>query len=90
MFDKLLNTAIRKSVNIELLLLRNERSHIRWFGHVSRMPQEWLPKQTLYAEAREKRGQLDDHGQNEFIKSMILVWNRLRLSRCKMQSVFAD
>ena len=28
---------------------------IRWFGHVSKMPHEWLPKQTLYAKVSEKR-----------------------------------
>ena len=47
MFDKLRNTAIRESLKIESLLLRIERSPLRWFAHASRMPQERLPKQTL-------------------------------------------
>ena len=47
MFDKLRNTAIRESLNIELLLLRIERSQLKWFGYVSRMPHERLPKQTF-------------------------------------------
>ena len=55
MFNKLCNTAIREYRNIELLLLRVERSLLRWFGHVSRMPQEQLPNQTLYAAVSGKR-----------------------------------
>ena len=55
MFDKLRNNAIRESLNIESLLLRIERSQIGWFGHVSRMPQERLPKQTFYAEVCGKK-----------------------------------
>ena len=50
---------IRKSINIEPLLLRIKRSQLRWFGHVSRMPQERLPKQALLAKANGK-DPLDD------------------------------
>ena len=55
MFNKLRNTAIRQSLNIESLLLQIERSQLRWFGHVSRMPQERLFKQTLSAKVNGKR-----------------------------------
>ena len=55
MFDKHRNTAIRESLDIESLLFRIERSQFRWFCHVSRMPQERLPKQTLFAEVSGKR-----------------------------------
>ena len=40
---------IRKYLNFEPLRLRIERSQLRWFGHVSRMSQERLPKQSLLA-----------------------------------------
>ena len=40
LFNKVRSSEIRKSLNIEPLLLRIERSQLRWFGHVSRMPQE--------------------------------------------------
>jgi len=45
LFDKVCRfiSDIRKSINIEPLLFRIERSQLRWFGHVSRMPQERLP-----------------------------------------------
>ena len=35
LFNKVRTTEIRKSLNIEPLLLRIERSQLKWFGHVS-------------------------------------------------------
>ena len=52
--------AIHNSLNAESLLLRIERSKLRWFGHVSRMPQERLPKQALSAIPNGIEGLLDD------------------------------
>ena len=49
LFNKVRSSEIQKSLNIEPLLLRIERSQLIWFGHVSRMPQERLPKQALLA-----------------------------------------
>ena len=44
------NTSENDATNkIVPLLLRIERSQQRWFGHVSKMSQERLPKQTLLA-----------------------------------------
>ena len=56
MFNKIRSSKIRKFLNIEPLLLRLERSQLRWFSHASRMPQDSpnkLPKQM-------GEGQLDD------------------------------
>ena len=50
-FNKMHSSEIRKSFNIESLLLRIEIYQLRSFGHVSRMPQERLPKQALLAKA---------------------------------------
>ena len=55
LLNKVRSSEIRKSPNIEPLLLRIERSQLRWFGHVSRVPQERLPKQALLAKANERR-----------------------------------
>ena len=55
LFDKVRSSEIRKSLNIELLLSRIVRSQLRWFGHVSRMPQKRLPKQALIAKANGRR-----------------------------------
>ena len=55
MFDQHRNAAIRESLDIESLLLQIERSQLRWFGRVSRMPLERLPKQTVYRKVSGKR-----------------------------------
>ena len=59
LFNKVRSSEIRKSLNIEPLLLRIEKSQLGWFGHVRRMPQERLPKQALLAKQMEEE-QLND------------------------------
>ena len=59
LFNKVRSSEIRKSLNIELLLLRIERSQLRWFGHVSRMPQENFPNK-LYLPKQMGEDQSDD------------------------------
>ena len=54
LFNKVRSSEIQKS-NIEPLLLQIERSQLRWFGHVSRMFHEKLPKQALLAKANGRR-----------------------------------
>ena len=49
LFNKVRSSEGQKSLNIKPLLLRIERSQLRWFGHVSRIPQERLLKQALLA-----------------------------------------
>ena len=55
LFEKVHSSEIRKSINIELLLLQIERSHRRWFGHVSRLSRVRLPKQALLSKANGRR-----------------------------------
>ena len=55
LFYKMCSSEIQKSLNIESLLLRIERSQLRWLGHVSRMPQERLSKQALLVKANGTR-----------------------------------
>ena len=89
MFDKHHNTAIRESLNSESLLFRIERSQLRWFGHVSRMPQERLSKQTLYAEVSGKRPVGRPRTRwLDYIEN--LGWNSLGLRPSKMKSVLVD
>ena len=59
LFNKVRSSKIRKPLNIESLLLRILRSQLRWFGRVSRMPQERLPYK-LYSPKQMVEDQLDD------------------------------
>ena len=47
LLDKVESANIRESLNIESLLLRLERSQLRWYGHVTRMSQERTAKKLL-------------------------------------------
>ena len=44
LLDKVKSADIRESLNIESLLLRLERSQLRWYGHVTRMSKERTAK----------------------------------------------
>ena len=89
MFDKVCNSAIQESLNIESLLLRIEKFQLSWFGHANRMPQERLPKQTLFAEVNGKKpSELPRTKWLDYIED--LGWNRLGLRQSKMQSVLVD
>ena len=70
--DNLRDTAIRKSLNIESLLLWAKRSQLRWFGHISRMRQGRLPQQSFCAKMS-GRGELDGYEQDGLVISRILV-----------------
>ena len=83
------SSEIRKSLKIEPLLLQIERSHLRWFGAVSRMPQTRLPKQALLAKANGRRpvGRPRTRWKN-YIED--LRWNRMGLHPSKMIDVMED
>ena len=87
--NEMRSSEIQKSRNIELLLLRIERSQLRWFVHVGRMPQRRLLKQALLAKANWRRpvgrprtkwtNYIEDFG-----------WNRLGLYPSKMIDVMEN
>ena len=89
LFNKVRSSEIRKSLNIEPLLLRIERSQLRWFGHVSRIPQERLSKQALLAKANGSRlvGRPRTRW-TDYIED--LGWNRLGLHPSEMMEVMED
>jgi len=53
--DEVRRCEIRKAPNVEPLVLRIERSQLRWFGHVFRMSQEILARQVLLTTPMGKR-----------------------------------
>ena len=88
-FNKVRSSEIRKSLNIEPLLLRIERSQLRWFGHVSRMPQERHPKQALPAKPNGRRPVGRPRTRwTDYIED--LRWNRLGLRPSEMMEVMKD
>ena len=89
LFNKVRSSEIQKSLNIEQLFLRIERSQLRWFGYVSRIPQKRLPKQDLLAEANGRRpvGRPRSRWTN-YIED--LGWNRLGLHPSEMMGVMED
>ena len=89
LFNKVRSSEIRKSLNIEPLLLRIERSQLRWFGHVNRMLQERLPKQALFAKANGSRPVGRPRTKwTDYIED--LGWNRLGLRPSEMMKVMED
>ena len=69
--------------------LRIERSQLRWFGHVSRMPQERLPKQALHSKASGRRPVGRPRTRwTDYIED--LGWNRLGLRPSEMMEVMED
>ena len=89
LFNKVHSSEVRKSLNIEPLILRIERSQLRWVGHASRMPQESLPKQALLAKANERRpvGQPRTRWTN-YIED--LGWKCLGFHPSEMMDVIED
>ena len=89
LFNKVRSSEIRKSFNIGPLLLRIERSQLRWSGHVSRMPQEKLPKQALLVKANGRRPVGRPRTRwTDYIED--LGWNRLGLCSREVMEVMED
>ena len=73
--NKVHTCEIRKALNVEPFL-RIERSELRWFSHVSRMPQERLARQALLAKLTGKRSRGRPRTTlSDYISD--LAWSRL-------------
>ena len=77
LLDKVKSADIRESLLIELLLLRLERSLLRWYGHMTRMSQERTAEhcflQHPLVEGLEAVPKLDV----EITLKILLSWSRL-------------
>ena len=89
LFNKMRSSEIQKSFNVEPLLLRIERSQLRWFGHVSKMPEERLPEQALLTKANGIRpvGRPRTRWTNHIED---LGWNCLGLHPSKMMGLMEE
>ena len=76
LLDKVKSADIRESLNIEALLLRLERSQLRWYGHVTRISQERTAKKLLCSTpiGRRPRGRPRTRWQ-DYVED--LSWSRL-------------
>ena len=89
LFNKVRSSEIQKPLNIEPLLLRIKRSQLRWFGHLSRLPQERLPKQALLTKANGRRPVGRPRTRwTDCIED--LGWNRFGLHPSEMMEVMED
>ena len=89
LFNKMLGSEIRNSLNIKPFLLRIEKFQLKWFGHVSRMSQKRLPKQALLAKASGKiQGGRPRIRRTNYIED--IGWNRLGLHPSEMMDVMED
>ena len=86
--DRVRNSAIREELQIEPLLLKIERSQLRWFGHVLRMPTNRLPIRVYSAQptGRRPRGR----PRKTWRASMEGLCERLGLSPASVQAVAGD
>ena len=53
--DHVSNTTVRDTLSIEPILTRIERTQLRYFGHVIRMPEYRMPKRVYGAQALQRR-----------------------------------
>ncbi|KAK5851386.1 hypothetical protein PBY51_002187 [Eleginops maclovinus] len=77
--DKVRSSVIREGLGGEPLLLRVERSQLRWFGHLVRMPPGRLPREVSQARPAGKRPWTR---WRDYISS--LAWGRLGILQSEL------
>ena len=89
LLDKVKNTDIRQSLNIEPLLLRIERSQFRWYGHVTRKSNERTAKQLMDAlpSGKRPRGRPKTRWRN-YVED--LAWSRVEIPPAELLLVAKD
>ncbi|MHB9337741.1 RNA-directed DNA polymerase, partial [Fusobacterium pseudoperiodonticum] len=89
LLDRVHSTAIREFLSSEPLLLRIERSQLRWYGDVIRMSDDRIARRVLLAEpmGRRPRGRPRTRWL-DYINN--LVWSRLGIPPQHLQEVASD
>ena len=84
--DRVRSSVIRERLGVEPLLLHLERSQLRWFGHLVRMPPERLPREVLAACPLGKRPRGRPRTRwRDYISS--LAWDRLGIPQEEVANV---
>ena len=89
LLDKVKGADIRESLNIESLLLRLDRSQLRWYGHVTRMFQKRIAKKLLCSTpiGRRPRGRPRTRWR-DYVEN--LSWSRLSIPAEHLSFVAED
>jgi len=84
--DRVRSSDIRRELRVELLLLRFERSQLRWLGHLIRMPPGCLPLEVFWARPTGRRpwGKPRIHWR-DYISH--LAWERLAIPQEELESL---
>ena len=91
LLDKVKSADIRESLNIESLLLRLERSQLRWYGHVTRMSQEKTAKTLLCSTPIGRRPRSHPRGRTRYRDYVEdLNWSRLGIPAKHLSFVAED
>ncbi|TWW59137.1 hypothetical protein D4764_06G0006670 [Takifugu flavidus] len=87
--DRVRSSAIRKELGVEPLLLRVERSQMRWLGHLGRMPPGRLPGEVSRAcpSGRRPPGRPRTHWRDYVSR---LAWERLGIPPDELEEVAGE
>ena len=87
--DRVRSSAIQEGLVVETLLLCVERSQLRWFGHLMRMPPGRLPREVFLARptGRRPRGRPRTR-RRDYISS--LAWERLGIPQAELANVAGE
>ena len=87
--DRVRSSVIRQGLGVEPLLLRIERSQLRWLGHLTRMPPGRLPGEVFRAcpTGRRPRGRPRTRWR-DYVS--LLAWERLGIPRIELDEVVGE
>ncbi|XP_054621698.1 uncharacterized protein vopp1b isoform X1 [Dunckerocampus dactyliophorus] len=87
--DRVRSTVIRERLRVEPLLLRIERSQMRWLGHLVRMPPGRLPGEVFRASPTGKRPRGRPRTRwRDYVSQ--LAWERLGIRREELDEVAGE
>ena len=94
--DKIPDTEVLKRAEMQSIYTLLKLAQLRWTGHVTRMPDEWLPKKVFYGELQS--GKRSQCGQKKRYKGTLKVslkdfniplesWEQIAQDRAKWRSL---